>query len=196
MLGRRASNRDITQRKRAEQALSEREARYRAFIETMFDGFTIADAEGRFLEVNDAYVQLLGHSRKELLGMRISDVEAEKHPDEIAAKLCQIQREQHASFESLHRKKDGTVFPVEINVGCWPASGGCSFAFIRDISERKSADEALRQREAQYRAIIETSPDAFFMADPKGHYLEVNDAFVRRSGYGRDELLRDAHLGP
>src|SRR5271157_1702159 len=131
-------------RRQAENSLRDREAQYRAVIETTADGFWLSDAKGRLLEVNDAYVQSSGYSRTELLGMRISDLEAQEKPEEIAAHIRRIILEGSDLFESLHRRKDGTVWPVEVNITYWPSAGGRFFCFLRDITGRKRAEDEIR----------------------------------------------------
>ena len=115
-------------RRQAEDSLRVREAEYRAVIETTADGFWIADAEGSLLEVNDAYVLQSGYSRAELLGMHISDLEAQEEPEETAAHIGRIIREGSDLFQSLHRRKDGTVWPVEVTVSYWPTPADGSSA--------------------------------------------------------------------
>ena len=136
---------DITPRKEAEAALRDREAKYRAVIETSDDGFCIADMEGRFLEFNDAFVDLLGYSREELLTMSIPDIEAQKTPAEVAAAIEKVRLEGHVIFETRLRSKDGRDWPAEPSISYWPIAGGRMFFFVRDITERKRAEEALRE---------------------------------------------------
>jgi len=131
-------------RRQAENSLRDREAQYRALIETTADGFWLSDAEGRLLEVNDAYVRPSGYSSTELLGMRISDLEAQEKPGETAAHIRRIILEGSDLFQSLHRRKDGTVWPVEVNITYWPSAGGRFFCFLRDITERKRAEDEIR----------------------------------------------------
>ena len=131
-------------RRQAENSLRDREAQYRALIETTADGFWMSDAEGRLLEVNDAYVRPSGYSSTELLGMRISDLEAQEKPEETAAHIRRIILEGSDLFQSLHRRKDGTVWPVEVNITYWPSAGGRFFCFLRDITERKRAEDEIR----------------------------------------------------
>ena len=139
------TNTDITERQQAEEALRDRETKYRAAIETSADGFCITDMAGRFLEFNDAFVHLMGYSREEMLTMSVPDIEAQLTPEEIAATIAQVQSEGHAIFETKHRSKDGRVWPVEVNLAYWPIAGGRMFVFLRDITDRKLAEEALRR---------------------------------------------------
>jgi PAS domain S-box-containing protein len=119
---------------------------YRAAIETSADGFWLSDAEGRILEVNDAYVRRSGYSREELLTMRISDIDALESPVETAGHIEKIIREGSDLFETLHRAKDGTLWPVEVNSSHWPIAGGRNFNFLRDITRRKRSEALLRTR--------------------------------------------------
>ena len=141
----------ITERKQAEEALRDREAKYRAVVETSADGFCITDMAGRFLEFNDAYARLLGFSREELLSMSVPDIESQNTPAEIAAIIEKVRREGHAVFETKHRSKDGRVWPAEVNLSYWPIAGGRLFVFVRDITDRKRAEEALRTSEEALR---------------------------------------------
>ena len=127
----------ITERKLAEEALRDREAKYRAVVETSADGFCIMDMAGRFLEFNDAYMGLLGFSREELLSMSIPDIESQITPAEIAAITEKVRSEGHAVFETKYRSKDGRVWPAEVNLSYWPIAGGRLFVFVRDITDRK-----------------------------------------------------------
>ena len=137
---------DITQRLRAEQELSEREARYRAVIETSPDGFWMLDREGRLLEVNDAYCQRSGYRREELLGKAISDLDAREDAAEAARHALQVMETGSALFEALHRAKDGSVWLVEVNTTYSPIQGGRFFVFLRDVHRRNRADALLRTR--------------------------------------------------
>ena len=141
----------ITERKLAEEALRDREAKYRAVVETSADGFCITDMAGRFLEFNDAYMGLLGFSREELLSMSIPDIESQITPAEIAAITEKVRSIGHAVFETKYRSKDGRVWPAEVNLSYWPIAGGRLFVFVRDITDRKGAEEALRTSEEALR---------------------------------------------
>jgi PAS domain S-box-containing protein len=136
---------DITARKQAEEASQEQEAKFRAAIETSGDGFCVSDMAGRFLEFNDAYVNLLGYSREELLKMSVPDIEAQFRGPEIGAIIKRIKSEGHTSFETKFRTKDGRVWPAEVNVSYWPIADGRMFVFLRDITERKKAEENLQK---------------------------------------------------
>jgi len=126
--------RDITQRKRAEEE-------YRTILRTTMDGFWIADIQGRFLDVNDAYCHLIGYSRDELLTMRISDVEAIERPEETAQRIQRIMETGGTRFETRHRCKDGRMIDLEVSVNYAKIGDGRLYVFLRDITERKRMEE-------------------------------------------------------
>jgi PAS domain S-box-containing protein len=133
-------------RLQANELLRQREAQYRAVIETSTDGFWMTDEGGRILEVNDAIGRQSGYNRDELLGMHISDVEAKESPSDIAAHVLAIRNKGTDLFESMLRSKNRAIWPVEAIVAYRPGSGGRIPAFLRDITGRKEAEEVLWQR--------------------------------------------------
>jgi two-component system sensor histidine kinase/response regulator len=142
-----AMARDITERKRAEEALQESEARYQVLIRTAMDGFIVADLEGRLLEVNDAYCVMVGRSREELLSLRISDLDCVEPPERTPARIQQVIALGWDRFESKHRHADGRVIDVEVSA-VYFAARGLLLGFLRDITERKRTEEE-RQRHAE-----------------------------------------------
>jgi PAS domain S-box-containing protein len=142
-----AMARDITERRRAEEALQESEARYQALIRTAMDGFIVADLEGRLLEVNDAYCVMAGRSREELLSLRISDLDCVGPPERTPARIQQVIALGWDRFESKHRHADGRIIDVEVSAVYFGARG-LLLGFLRDISERKRTEEE-RQRHAE-----------------------------------------------
>ncbi len=188
-------------RRQAENSLRDREAQYRAVIETTADGFWMSDAKGRLLEVNDAYVQSSGYSRTELLGMRISDLEAQEKPEETAAHIRRIILEGSDLFQSLHRRKDGTVWPVEVNTTYWPSAGGRFFCFLRDITDRKRAEDEIRslntslelmvaRRTAELESMLANATIGLAFYDRDFRFLRINHCLAQING-----IPLDSHLG-
>ncbi|MEW5788918.1 MAG: EAL domain-containing protein [Pseudomonadota bacterium] len=137
---------DITDQVRAEQALLDREARYRAVIETSADGFWVLDQAGRLLEVNEAYCRRSGYSREELLAMSLSALEAQESATTMAARREQAKAAGSVLFETVHRARDGSLWRVEVNASFAPIEGGLFFVFLRDVGKRNRADALLRTR--------------------------------------------------
>ena len=138
---------EITDRKRAEDALRESEEWHRTVLQTAMDGFWLADSQGRLLEANAAYCRMSGYSAAELRGMSIAALEANETLGGAAAHMRQILARGEERFESRHRRKDGSVFDVEISVRYVEREGGRFVAFLRDITERKRAEASLRDSE-------------------------------------------------
>ncbi len=130
----------------AERSLREREMQYRAVIETSADGFWMTDVRGNLLEVNDAYIRRSGYSREELLTMRIRDLDAREAEGEMERHIDRIMRDGSDLFETVHRARDGALWPVEVNAAYWPDAGGRLFVFLRDINRRRRFEALLRAR--------------------------------------------------
>ena len=116
--------RDITERKRAETALRESEERQRTILQTATDGFCRMDLQGRLLEVNDAYCRMSGYDEQELLAMSISALEVAETPADTAAHFQNIMARGDDRFETRHRRKDGSCFPVEVSGNTSPRTAG------------------------------------------------------------------------
>jgi PAS domain S-box-containing protein len=129
---------DITERNR-------RELEYKTVIQTTSDGFSLTNMEGKILDVNDAYCQLIGYSRDELLNMRFRDIDAMEKGEANEARIARIRKTGCDRFETRHRRKDGGLVDVEISVNYLQLNGERMFVFIRDITGRKQAEEAQRQ---------------------------------------------------
>lgn len=138
--------RNITERKHTEDALQKSSRLYQQLVEASMDGYWMFDGNGRLLDVNDTYARKSGYTRDELLDMRISDLEAQMDAVEITDKIQQFMQAGHARFETMHRSKDGTIWPLEASLAFLPQDGGRFFSFMRDISERKKTEQELRER--------------------------------------------------
>ena len=152
--------RDITERKQAQEVLRQSEERHRTIIQTALDGFWLADAQGRLIEVNETYCRMSGYSMRELLSMRIPDLEASEAAEGVAARMQKIVSQGHDRFESRHRRKDGSVFDVAISVQFRPIDGGRFVGFIQDITERKQAEQELRRSQRELRGLSKAANEA------------------------------------
>jgi PAS domain S-box-containing protein len=137
--------RNITERKRAADALRKSEEQHRTILQTAMDGFWLADTQGHLLDVNETYCRLSGYSLQELLAMCIPDLEAAETGGGTAAHIQKIIVQGEDRFESHHRRKDGSVFDVEVSVQYRPAEGGRFVVFLHDITDRNQAEEEKRR---------------------------------------------------
>jgi PAS domain S-box-containing protein len=125
------------ERKVAEEALHKSEEKNRTILQALQDGFWVVDNEGRILEVNERYCEMSGYSRDEFLALWVSDIDVEESPAETAARIERIRKNGSEAFETRHRRKDGSLFDLEMSANLLPNSGGKIIAFGRDITERK-----------------------------------------------------------
>ena len=182
--------RDITERKRAEQALRESETRLASLFAGIDDTIIVHDKEGRIIDCNDAACQRLGYSREELLALRTSDLEPPEFAAGFRERLEQQFRSGRFTGEGVHLTKDGRRIPVDINSSVFDYQGKKAvLAAMRDNSERKRAEEALRASEQRLQSLFAGIDDAIFVHDREGRIIDCNDAACRRLGYSREELL-------
>ena len=123
----------------------ENDGDYRTLIRASLDGFWLVDGQGRLLDVNDAYCDLSGYTRAELLTMRIEDLEVNQTPAEIAQHLRAIRANGGARFESRHRTRNGSFVDVEVSAH-YDATRDRIVSYLRDITAKLAADRVLRQR--------------------------------------------------
>jgi PAS domain S-box-containing protein len=190
--------RNITERQQAERSLH----RWAHIFEHAEWGVAIGSADGRTLEMmNPAYARMHGFTVEELSHMPIDSVFAPGTADELSALIRTANETGHAVIESQHIRKDGTIFPVLVDLTAVKDDAGqvlYRVANVQDITERKQVEEALREREEQYRSIFEASLDGLFINSLDGYVVDVNPAGARMHGYTVDECrgLRSELLVP
>ncbi|WP_428564771.1 MAG: PAS domain S-box protein [Solidesulfovibrio sp. DCME] len=168
----------------------DREAQWRAtLMDASADGIVIIDGDYRVVEANRRFAVMLGYDAEEVVGLRTWDYEAQLNEAEIRDRFPKVLPVQ-TTFESRHKRKDGTSFPVEVSVcGCVVFGQELLVAVVRDITERKRAEKALLESEERYRALFENSQDAIALWEETSARLTwVNPAFRRLFGYTPPEL--------
>ncbi|MFZ4547077.1 MAG: PAS domain S-box protein [Bacteroidales bacterium] len=135
--------RDITDRKIVEEDLKENEERHRTILQTAMDGFWLFDQNGKMLEVNETYCLMSGFSEKEILNMAVPELVAGDVVQNVAERLQKVRMMGEDRFESLHRRKDGSIFYVEVSIQFQKAEGGRFVAFVHDITNRKRDEKEL-----------------------------------------------------
>ncbi|MFC1672875.1 PAS domain S-box protein [Pseudomonadota bacterium] len=157
---------------------------YDAAINTPALGFWVTDDRGYFVEVNDAYVTESGYSREELLSMSIPDIEAQEHPEETKAHIDEIIATGFSRFRTRHRRKDGTVWPVEIVTTHTKIHGGRFIVFVENIEEKVFQEARLRQAARVY----ETMDQGVVITDQDNKITSINPATTVITGYDIDDL--------
>jgi PAS domain S-box-containing protein len=140
-------DRDITERRITERALKESELailrseeKNRTILLTAMDGFWMVNLQGNLVAVNESYCRMSGYSEQELLTMSIPDLETTESANHTSDHIKRIIDQGQDRFESQHRRRDGSVFDIEVSVQYNPLDGGCLVAFLRDITEHKHAE--------------------------------------------------------
>jgi PAS domain S-box-containing protein len=183
---------NIDKYKRAEEALRESEARYRELFEAESDAIVLIDnATGNILEANSATVALYGYDHAELLTKRNTDLSAEPEETQRVTHGTPIISDQVVTIPlRLHRKKDGTVFPTEITGRFFIREGrSVHIVAIRDITERKQAEDALRESKDFAENLIASMQDGFSVLDSDGVHIDVNASLCQMTGFSREELI-------
>jgi PAS domain S-box-containing protein len=166
------------------------EEKNRVIIERALDGFCIVNLEGKFLEANESYCRMVGYTREELLSMFLCDIEAIEKPDEISRHIQKVIKKGSDLFETRHRRKDGTVIDIEASANYLDLDEGQIFVFFRDITERKQAEEALRESEEKFSRAFRSSPDRIAITTlDDGRFVDVNDSYILYTGYSREEVI-------
>ncbi|MCX7170408.1 MAG: PAS domain S-box protein, partial [Proteobacteria bacterium] len=186
---------DISERKRAEDALRASEATLRATFRQAGVGIFITSPDRRYLQVNDRYCDLLGYTREELLQMSSADVLPPEAVEATHANRAKLMREelQTAIQERQLVRKDGS--PVWVKHATSVARGQNGepihlITVVEDISERKQAEDALRASEETLHATFRQAGVGIFITSPDRRYLQVNDKYCDMLGYTREELLK------
>lgn len=155
-------------------------------LESGMDGLWVVDLQGQLQKVNETYCQMSGYSRQELLAMKISELEAKENSAEIAIHIAKIRAESEDRFESVHRRKDGSTFPVEISVQNKAFDGSRLLVSIRDLTARKQAEEALRLMAV---IINHMAEGVHLTRQQDGCICYTNPRFDELFGYAPGELL-------
>ncbi len=166
------------------------EHKYAHILETALAGFWISDLAGKIVEVNDAYCRMSGYSRAELLCMNIADVEAKESAADVLNHIQALRQTKRESFVSRHRRKDGTLFDVEINATLLDGREEQAVIFVQDITARLTAEQALRASEDKARHTLAAAPIGIYeLAFDGSRFLNVNDTVCQVTGYSREELF-------
>jgi PAS domain S-box-containing protein len=177
---------DITERKRAEEAL--RLAKFS--VDRAADAVYWIDPQAKILEVNEAATLMLGYSKDELCSMTVHDLNPDFQADMWPGFWAEAQRRGTMVFETAHRAKNGRLIPIEVSVNYLSYEGKeYHCAFVRNITERKRAEEELRESEARLKDILDNSPGMVFLKDPEGCYLHVNRQFERAFHMTREHVV-------
>jgi len=183
--------RDITERKVAEASLKESEAKYRNVVELATDGITIIQ-DGIVKYANPQISHLAGRSINEIIGTSFMNY---VFPDELPNIQDRYTRrmageELPSSYESILINNEKKKIYVEMNARAIQYEGGIAdLVMVRDITERKLAEAALKESETSYRDLMNRVSEAIYIQDKEGRFLEINEGAVKMYGYPRADMI-------
>jgi len=183
---------DITERKRAEDALRVAGAKFRLLFEHSPDGIVIIDpATAKPIEFNETAHRQLGYSRDEFSELSIFDFEVLETPDQTRSRIAHVMRNGREDFETLQRTRQGEIRDIHVTAQYMDIAGrSVYFCIWRDITDRKRAEEAWRESETKYRQLFTHAPTGIYEVDfVKGRFSRVNSLICEYTGYSEQELL-------
>jgi len=184
---------DITENKRAEEALRESEEKYRTILEAIEEGYFEVDIAGNFTFFNDSLCKMLGYSKDEMMGMNNRQYMDKENAQKVFQAFNQVYTtgEPHLSFDWEILRKDGVKRFIESSVSMIRDSKGGGIGFrgiVRDITNRKQVEDTLRESEKRYRQVIENATEIIYSIDTKGNFTYGNPADLKATGFSLEEL--------
>lgn len=179
--------RDITERKRAQ----ERIGLMASLLDLSPASVIVHDLNGNIIYANKKTLEMHGYTEEQFLKFNLKDIDTPESAELIESRIKEINKKGELTFEVGHKKKDGTSFPLLVNTkkARW-GDKDVLLSVSTDITERKLAEQKIRESEEKFRSYIENAPDAIMVVDRKGNYLMANNAAAEMTGYSIDELTR------
>jgi len=187
---------DVTQQVQSEERLKESEEKYKSVIERAQDSIGII-INKKIVYVNNSLLELLGYSRKKIIGSYFTDYLFPEDVPLLSKRYEMRMRGENipSIYETSLRRKDGKRVSLEINAGIIPYEGKtANLIFMRDITERKLADQALKDSEDRFRVLFEQAPYPMFLMNIKGDFVEGNFASKKLLGYDKANLIGNNFL--
>jgi PAS domain S-box-containing protein/putative nucleotidyltransferase with HDIG domain len=188
---------DITERKRAEEALHKEKVYFEQLFETAQEAIVMSDNSGRVLLVNKEFLNLFNYAEEEVIGKFVDQLIV---PDDLREEAISITKRvgkgERIGLESIRQRKDGTQIFASILASPIIVNNVqvAVYSIYRDITERKKAEEALRESEEAFRGIFENAPIGIYRTDPQGKILMANPTLVHLLGYSSFEELAQLNL--
>lgn len=179
----------------AEEALRQSEEKYRTILESIDDGYYEVDLAGNFTFCNPAACRIHGYSREEMIGMNKRQYTDREYSEKIFETFNKVYRTGIPAneFDWQIIRKDGTRRYIEASVSPLRNASGKIEGFrgiVRDVTERRQAEEKTREIEERYRALFDRSLNIIYVIDFEGNFIDANDAALNLFGYQREDLSR------
>jgi two-component system sensor histidine kinase UhpB len=173
-------------------ALKSSEEKYRSYIESAPDGVFVTDETGKYLEVNEAASRITGYSKEELKVMSMADILADGSIESIRDFFKQLGKDGICKIDTCYKHQNGSTRWMEIDAV--QLNEVRFLGFVKDITESKLLDEALRESEDRFRSFFELTADLMAISDMDGYFLDINSSWSKVLGYSRQELLEKSYL--
>lgn len=180
--------RDITERKQAQEKIDMLAMAVKGISECV----SITDLTGKVIFINDAFETIYGYSKEDILGKAINFVRSHNNPPDINTEILEQTQKGGWQGELLNRTKDGREFPVYLSTSILKNEKGEPVAHIgiaSDITERKKAEEAVKQSEKRFQDLYDSAPDMYFSISPTGKVKSVNKFGAQYLGYEIKDLI-------
>ena len=177
---------DITESKKAEQELKESEEKYRSLVEQASDGILVTDLQGIIVDLNSMVCKMSGYTREEMISKSSTEFIEPENLKVQPLRLNLLKEGESLLLERRAVRKDGTIFIIELSTSLIGENKAMSV--IRDISERKKAEQLLRESEEKYRTLIEQASDPIVIYAITGMILDCNNAFMQVMGYQKEDI--------
>jgi PAS domain S-box-containing protein len=181
---------DITDQTKAEDAIANEAILRRVLIQNSRDGIVILDDNGKVFEANRQYCEMLGYTPEEIKDLHVWDWENTINREKLMEMIHTVD-DTGDHFETQHRRKDGSIYDVEICTNGAVISGKkLVFCICRDITERKHIEKALRESEEIFSKVFHSGPEVTAITTIKeGRYIDINENYSQHMGFSREELV-------
>jgi diguanylate cyclase (GGDEF)-like protein/PAS domain S-box-containing protein len=177
------------ERKKAEEALLKSQQEFIGLFNSSPEALVYEDLDGTILNINPRFTELFGYTLKEIKGRNID--EGMIHPpDKIEEGKKLTRRLEYSTYETIRKKKDGTLFPVLISLSpvIIEEKHQGAIALYQDITERKKAEETLQKSQQEFIGLFNSSPEAMVYVDDKNNIIDINPRFTELFGYNINEV--------
>lgn len=161
---------------------------HQALLRTTLDGFLVVASDGRILDANETYLRMSGYALGEIRTLHVGDLDAIESREETHLRTSRVVHDGSERFTSMHRRKDGSTYPVEVSTTYVPGQN-LLIGFVRDLTDQVAAEAALRDSEAQHRELVEILGEGVSIADADDTFILANPEAERIFGVGRGQLV-------
>ncbi|CAM3761914.1 PAS domain S-box protein [Pontibacter korlensis] len=165
--------------------------KFKVLSDNAFDALILMREDGTFAYLNDLALKRWGYTQEEALTIRVPDVDPIYQEEKFNEVFALAQKQNIPPFETLHKRKDGTIYPVEVSMGGITLDGKPHmFAIARDITERKLAEHALAESEEHFSSIFNQTSVGIAETDLTGKFVLVNDRYCQMVGRSKEDLYQ------